>query len=143
MKNRLQDLLLDYIREHNPELFQQLLRDDALHVWVLDKIKEVDMVLTQSKPFKAIEAECMERMTADIRPNRIRYVRDLLEERFSDEYDQLLISGLLNYELVAMTSLCKTLFEQYPPVEEIENPELDQQVVRIISDYLLTQYQAA
>ena len=105
MKNRLQDLLLDYIREHNPELFQQLLRDDALHVWVLDKIKEVDMVLTQSKPFKAIEAECMERMTADIRPNRIRYVRDLLEERFSDEYDQLLISGLLNYELVAMTSL--------------------------------------
>ena len=143
MKNRLQDLLLDYIREHNPELFQQLLRDDALHVWVLDKIKEVDMVLTQSKPFKAIEAGCMERMTADIRPNRIRYVRDLLEERFSDEYDQLLISGLLNYELVAMTSLCKALFEQYPPVEEIENPELDQQVVRIISDYLLTQYQAA
>ena len=56
MKNRLQDLLLDYILEHNPELFQQLLRDDALHVWVLDKIKEVDMVLTQSKPFKAIEA---------------------------------------------------------------------------------------
>lgn len=141
MKNRLQDLLLDYIRENNPDLLQQLLADDALESWVHDKIREVELVLTQSKPFKAIEAESMELMTADLRPNRIRYIRDLFEERFPDEHDQLLASGLLSYELVAMTALCQDLFQAYPITDDMEQPQLDQLIVNKISEYLLHQYQ--
>jgi hypothetical protein len=141
MKNKLQDLLLAYIRENNPDLLEQLLTDDALQAWVHDKINEVEMVLTQSKPFKAIEAESMEIMTADLRPNRIRYIRDLFEERFPDEYEQLITTGLLTYELVAMVALCQDLFEIYPITEDMEHAELDRQLVIKISEYLLNQYQ--
>lgn len=141
MKQRLEDLLLDYIRENNPALLEQLLADDALHVWVLEKLKEVDLVLTESKPFKVLEKECMESMTADLRPARIRYIRDLLEERFTAEYEDLLATGLLTYELVSMTAYCQDLFEAYPLQEGIDQPALDQQVVRKLSAYLLNQYQ--
>lgn len=142
MKNQLEDLLLAYIRENNPDLFQQLLADDALHVWVLDKIKEVELVLTQSKPTQQKEMECMEQMTADLRPERIRYIRDLLEERFTSEYEDLIAVGLLSYELVAMTARCQDLFDNYPLHEGMDHAELDRLAVATISEYLLTQYQA-
>lgn len=141
MKNKLQDLLLNYIREHHPLLLQQLLADDALHAWVLDKLSVVDMVLTQSKPYHLLEAECMELLTADLRPHRLRYIRDLFEERFTHEYEELCLTGSLHYELTAMAALCKDLFDEYPLIEGMEYPHLDQQVVQRISKYLLHQYQ--
>ena len=48
MTNRLQGLLLGYIRENNPELLLQLEQDDALHAWVLEKILEVELVLNSA-----------------------------------------------------------------------------------------------
>lgn len=141
MKNKLQYLLLDYIREHHPELLQQLLSDDALHAWVLDKLSVVDMVLTQSKPYHLLEAECMELLTVDLRPKRWRYVRDLFEERFTLEYEQLCITRMHHYEITAMTALCKDLFDQYPLIEGMDYPDLDQQIVARISQYVLQPYQ--
>lgn len=141
MKNKLQDLLLDYIREHHPDFLQQLLSDDTLQAWVLDKIKVVDMMLTQSKPYHLLEAECMELLTADLRPKRWRYIRDLFEERFTHEYEQLCLTGMIHYELTAMAALCKDLFDQYPLIEGMDYPDLDQQIVARINQYLLHQYQ--
>ncbi len=136
MKDKLQGMLLRYIRENNPDLLQQLEEDDALHAWVLDKLKEVEMVLSQSKPGAALEAQCMDIMTADLRPSRMRYIRDLFEERFPEDHDRMLESGTLTYEMVEITALCHDLFEDMPLIEGIENPSLDRLTVIKISDYL-------
>lgn len=139
MKDKLQGLLLGYIRENNPELLQQLQEDDGLHAWVLEKIKTIEMVLGQSKPVAALEAQCMNLLTAELRPSRMRFVRDLFEERFSGEYDLMLMSGTLAYELLAMTTACLDLFEDRILLDGVEDPELENLVVKRISDYLFSQ----
>jgi hypothetical protein len=139
MRQKLQGMLLAYIRENNPDLLQQLEEDDALHAWVLEKIKEVELVLNQSKPSVALEVQCMDIMTADLRPSRMRYIRDLFEERFPDEHDQMLRAGTLTYEVLEMAAACHELFENMPIVEGLENPQLDRLAVNRISDYLHAQ----
>jgi hypothetical protein len=139
MKEKLQGMLLGYIRENNPDLFQQLDEDDALHAWVLEKLKEVEMVLNQSRPNAALEAQCMDIMTADLRPSRMRYLRDLFEERFSGEHDLMLASGTLTYELMEMVSACHDLFEDNVLLDGIDHPELDRLIVKRISTYLHSQ----
>lgn len=140
MTNKLQGLLLGYIRENNPELLLQLEEDDALHAWVLEKIKEVEMVLTASKPSYMIEAECMEIMTADLKPSRFRYVRDLFETEFTDVYDRMRDAGTLNYELISLVSACHQVFEDMPLIEDMDNPQLDHAIAGVIGEYLQADY---
>ncbi len=136
MIDKLQGLLLGYIKENNPELLWQLEEDDALHAWVLEKIREVELVLNQSKPSPMSETNYLEMMTADLKPSKFRYLRNLFEAEFSDDYDRMMKAGTLTYELVNMVSACHTVFEDMPLIEEMENPHLDHAVAGIISDYL-------
>ncbi len=139
MSQTLQHLLLNYIRENNPALLTQLQKDDSLHAWVCDKIEEVEIVLGQAKP--TTDSAFMEVLTVDLQPSRFRYVRDLFETEFRDEYERMMEAGTLNYELVNLVSACHPLFEQTPLIEDMDNPQLDHAVANVINDYLLSQYE--
>ena len=136
MTNKLQGLLLGYIKENNPALLNQLEQDDALHQWVFEKIQEVELVLDQAKPSNFSESAFMEVFKADLHPSRFRYVRDLLETEFTDVYERMLESGTLQYELVNMVSACHYLFADMPLVEDMDNPALDHAVAAVINEYL-------
>ena len=141
MTQTLQHLLLNYIRENNPALLTQLRKDDALHAWVCDKIQEVEMVLNQSKPGPVNEHQFFDILIMDLQPSRFRYVRDLFETEFSDEYERMMEAGTLNYELVNMVSACHPLFEEFPLIEDMDNPQMDHAVANLINDYLNSQYE--
>ena len=136
MTNKLQGLLLGYIKENNPELLLQLEQDDALHTWVMEKIQEVELVLNNAKPTLLNETEYMEILTADLKPSKFRYVRDLFETEFTNDYERMVEAGTLSYELVNIVSACHQLFEDMPIIEGMENPHLDHAVARVINDYL-------
>jgi len=141
MTNKLQGLLLGYIKENNPELLFQLEQDDALHQWVTEKIQEVELVLNNAKPTNISESFFMEIFTTDMQPSRYRYVRDLFETEFTDAYEQMLEAGTLHYELVNMVSACHGLFEEMPLNEDMENPMLDHVVAVVINNCLESVYQ--
>lgn len=140
MKETLQGLLLDYIRENNPELLARLRLDDGLHAWVMDKISEVELVLNSAKPSYMIETECMDLMTANLQPSRIRYLRDLFETEFTDVCDRMIEAGTLAYELVRLAGICTSAFETFPLVDDMENPQLDHAIACTIHEYLQSSY---
>lgn len=140
MSDKLQGLLLGYIRENNPDLLFQLDEDDALHVWVLEKIREVEMVLQQSKPIA--DHEFLDLMTADLKPSKFNYLRDLLEEEFPEDYERLKESGMMRYEIVHLIHLCSYYFETMPISEDPdENRQLDYAVNGVITDYFAGVYE--
>ena len=136
MTDKLQGLLLGYIKENNPELLWQLEQDDALHAWVMEKMKEGELVLNNARPSVLNESECLEILTADLKPSKFTYVRDLFEAEFTDEYERMQKAGTLPYELMNMVSACHDLFDNMPLIEDIENPHLDHAAAGIINDYL-------
>ncbi len=142
MRDKLQGLLLGYIRENNPDLLFQLEEDDALHAWVLEKIQEVELVLQNSKPSLLMEADYLDLMTAELKPSKFHYIRDLLEEAFPAEYEQMKASGALSIEVVNMISACKGLFDEFPLSEDMEeNLALDHAATGVISDFLQGAYE--
>jgi hypothetical protein len=137
MSDKLQGLLLGYIRENNPDLLQQLDEDDALHAWVIEKIREVEMVLGDAKAACMPDTEYVDLMTADLKPSKFHYMRDLLEDQFSEDFDQLLQAGTLRADIIQMIAACGNLFEEMPLREIVEeNVQLDYAVKRVISNYL-------
>jgi hypothetical protein len=138
MSDKLQGLLLGYIKENNPDLLMQLDEDDALHAWVIEKIHEVELVLGDAKARRVPDNEFMDLMTVDLKPSKFHYMRDLLEDQFPEEFDQLLASGELRFEVIQMIGLCNHLFEAMPLREDIdENAQLDHAVKTVMTNYLL------
>lgn len=135
MKQKLQGLLLGYIRENNPGLFKQLQEDDGLHAWIMEKIAEVELVLNASMP-SPTEKDFMDLMAVDLHPSRFRFVRDLFETEFTDMYEQMRKAGTLQYELLSMVALCHHLFDEMPFEEGIDNPQLDHAVACVMGEYL-------
>jgi len=138
MSDKLQGLLLGYIKENNPDLLMQLDEDDALHAWVIEKIREVELVLGDAKARRVPDNEFMDLMTVDLKPSKFHYMRDLLEDQFPEDFDQLLASGELRFAIIQMIGLCNHLFESNPLREDIdENAQLDHAVKAVMTDYLL------
>jgi hypothetical protein len=140
MKDTLQGLLLGYIRDNNPELLLQLTNDDALHAWVCDKIREIEVVLQDAKP-SPDESDFMHVFASDLQPSRFRFVSELFKLEFTDVYERMQEAGTLHYELINMVSACHCLFEDMPLVEGMENPQLDHAVAEAISEYLQVSYE--
>src|SRR5436190_1903010 len=118
MSAKLQGLLLGYIKENNPDLLMQLDEDDALHAWVIEKIREVELVLGDAKARRVPDNEFMDLMTVDLKPSKFHYMRDLLEDQFTEDFDRLLASGELRFEVIQMIGLCQHLFEAMPLRED-------------------------
>jgi hypothetical protein len=142
MSDKLQGLLLGYIRENNPDLLSQLDEDDALHAWVIEKIREVEMVLQQSKPSVIPDNEFMDLMTADLKPSKFHYVRDLLEDQFPEDFDRMLEAGTLRFDIIQIIGACGNLFEEMPLREVMEeNAQLDHAVKNVIMNHLVGVYE--
>lgn len=141
MTDKLQGLLLGYIKANNPELLFQLEQDDALHQWVMEKIQEVELVLNNAKPTNLSETAFMKMFRADLQPSRFRFVRDLLEAEFTDAHDRMLEAGTLQYELVNIVCACHDLFDDMPLMHDMENPQLDHAIAGVINDYLQMAYE--
>ena len=114
----------------------QLQKDDALHAWVSDKIQEVEMVLNESQTGQVNEDQFFDILTIDLQPSRFRYVRDLFETEFRDDYERMMEAGTLNYELVNLVSACHPLFEEFPLIEGMDNSQMDHAVAGVIYEYL-------
>ena len=142
MNDKLQGLLLGYIRENNPDLLYQLDEDDALHAWVTEQIREVELVLGNAKATRIADTAYMDLMTVELKPSKFHYMRDLLEDQFVEDFNRFLASGELRYELIELIGLCNPFFEAMPLQEDIhENRQLDHAVKGVISQYLAGSYE--
>lgn len=129
MKKQLEGLLYEYLKENNPDLFVLLDEADALHAFVLAEIEEVSHLVT-------IE-ECMDAMTVELRPSKYLYIKNILEDEFPFDYQQLSDCGILKYEVINMVAACDPVFDEFPLTEESEVYEhLKFEVMGVMSDYL-------
>lgn len=141
MKEFLIGKLLEYIRDNNPDVLFALEAEDKLRVWLYDKANAAEFLMQQlesnKQPEYIIAERCLQEMTKDLRPSRYNYILNILEEEFATENKQLLQSGLLQYEVINMTSYCNPIFNDLLFTEENEdNRFIRYAITGAISEYL-------
>lgn len=137
MNEKLASLLLQYLKENNPDLLHLLEEMDSLPAWLQEKIKDVSHLIAETKPEYIIKAECMDEMTKELRPSKFLFVKNILEDEFPNDYQRLTDSGVLQFEVINMVNACMPVFHVLPLTEESEDDnELKYAVIGVVSDYL-------
>lgn len=141
----MQTLLLrklhSYIIHNNPEILLRLEEDFSVTSYLESKVAGVldllQSLLAEGKPAYIIEELCTNAMTADLRPSKANYLKELLSEEFEAEYERMRESGTLTYETVNLISICMPVFAAFDFSEENEdNRLLRYTLVGMVHDYL-------
>ncbi len=142
MKDNLIKKLHEYIKENNPDVFMKLERDKKITEYLLIKIGSVDALINQSRkgqPDYIIEDACMEVLTQELRPSRYNYILNILEQEFEKIINQLLASGLLQFEAINMIGYCKSVFEDLNFSEANEDNQFTRYAITgALAEYLET-----
>ena len=114
-----------YITENNPDLLLELQQHNAVTGYLESKVAGImtlmEELFEQGQNAYEIEEQCLEELTADLRPSRYLYIRELLADEFEPEYVKLLDTGLIVFELLNLVQSCKSVFEELGFTSENED----------------------
>jgi hypothetical protein len=137
MKAILANKLYEYLRDNNPDILFRLSETNSTDSYIKENLDAVESLIQQDKPAYQVEYECMNTMTADLRPSKFNYIRNILEDEFPKDFQRLHDSGVLIFEVINMISTCKDVFDKISLTEENEDDSMLRSVVTgVISDYL-------
>lgn len=141
MRERLMQLLLQYVKENNPDLLYQMENETVLMEWLAKRVGSVAGLWEQMKrkrqPDVTIEEVCMDAITKDLRPSRFQYVYHILEEEFAVEHSRLKNNGVLRFEIINLISYCQSTFDDLRFSEENEDNRFTRYAITgMIRDYL-------
>lgn len=122
MISKLKEKLLAYILTNNPDLGMQLQSEYSITQYVEDKIMSIMPILEgwygEGKPTYVIEELAVQAMTKDLRPSRFNYIKQIVREEFTDDYERLEKAGILTYEVINLVAACREQFETFGFTEE-------------------------
>lgn len=115
----MQELLIQkihqYIIANNPDLLIELQVNSSVTSYLQTKVSGIvemlEQLLLDKTPEYIIEETCMEVLTQDLRPSRYNYIKEILEEDFTKQYEQFREDGILTTEIINLIQLCGSVFE--------------------------------
>jgi len=141
MQNLLMEKLRAYIAGNNPDLLVSLQGNFSVTQYLEDKVAlampMVEQLIAEGKPSYIIEELSMNELTADLRPSKFNYIKNILEEEFADDYKRLAETGVLTYEIINLIETCKEVFETFEFSEANEDDRfLRYAIIAELHDYL-------
>lgn len=125
MQNVLSEKLWAYIIHNNPDLMFSLQESRSVTRYLEEKVNGVlplaEQLLADGNPLYIVEERCLNAMTEDLQPSRFQYIRSVLEDEFSKDYERLKENGTLTYEIVNLIETCKNVFNDFGFSKENED----------------------
>jgi hypothetical protein len=108
--------------------------------YLTEKVNDImpmaETLVSERRPQYIIEEMCLQEMTAELRPSKYLFIREIVEQEFSEQYEALRDSGTLTYEIVNLINECSPLFAELGFRENGENSSLRYAVISQVDDYL-------
>ena len=141
MEEKLKEKLWAFIAENNPELMFNLQEDYSVRKYLDGKIHALLPQLEQWKkdqvPGYLMEDMAMRELTADLKPSKFHYIREILEAEFKTDFLRFREAGVLTYEVVNLLDTSKEAFEAINFSEENKGSRrLRYAVMGMIAAYL-------
>lgn len=138
----LKEKLWQYIIDHNPDLMFDLQETYSVSKYLEDQVATVltfvDQQMEAQIPDYAIQEQCMEQLTASLKPSRFLYIRNLLDNEFPKDYERLREDGTLTFEVINMMQACKEIFDAFEfSVGNEDNRHLRYAIIAEVHDYLI------
>lgn len=129
-----------YISINNPDLLFVLEQEGKVTEYLTDKVKillDNTSTTNENLPGYIVEDNCMEILTAELKPSRYHYIKELFEKEFEQEFKLLNNTPALQTELINMVNYCREVFDEIGFSEENEDSAfLMYNIIGAISEYL-------
>lgn len=110
MESLLKEKLWAHIAHHNPDLMLNLQADHSVTKYLDEKMNGIKTMIAQlvaeAKPQYIIQDLCLEALTAELIPSKFLYIRSVIEEDFSNDFERLKETGILTYEVANLITIC-------------------------------------
>lgn len=140
MQQLLREKLWAYIVDHNPELMISLQEEFSVTAYLTEKVNGImpllENMVEEQKPPYLIEEACLQELTAELKPSKFLYIRGIVEEEFTAQFEALRDCGTLTYEIVNLIRECSAIFAEFGFSENGENSSLRYAVIAQVDDYL-------
>jgi hypothetical protein len=138
MKENLIQLLYRYISDNNPDVLVSLENEAGVTDYLNQQLSTVTLLLSREGiPDYIMEAECMELLTADLRPSKYLYIASILEDEFLSDHVLFQMLGVLQFEVINMIVHCNAVFDSIGFTEDNEDDNfLRYSIIGTISEYL-------
>ncbi len=141
MQSMLTEKLWAYIVHNNPDFMLRLQEEHSVTRYLQEKVSAVmpmvAQLLREGKPQHVIEEICFNEMTEELKPSRYQYIRSVIEEEFTADYEQMKENGTLSYEVVNLIKACNSIFSHFDFNSENEaNRYLRYAIIGQVHDYL-------
>ena len=117
MQELLMHKLYAYVGGNNPELLLELQQEKSVTDWLMEKVEAIDTtfqeLISKDTPVYEIEEQCMALLTAELKPSRYQFIRNLLEEEFTKEFGRLENGGNLVATIIEMIPICEEAFQRF------------------------------
>lgn len=132
--------LHNHIRENNPDLLLQLEQEAGVTSYLQEKVNALSSFIELSKkeqPEYIVEEACMDLLTADLKPSRYNYIKNLIGEDFEKHAEVFERNGILQTEIINLVSYCKEIFDSIAFNESNEDDHfIKYTITGAVSEYL-------
>lgn len=115
--SRIREKLKADILINNPDMLPKFNSNYSFLDFLVDKIHSIYPMMQQlkeeGKPEHAIVELCLEELTKEFRPSKFRYVTDLMQAEFPEDYERLKKLGVLTFECVNVIEKCTPVFDTF------------------------------
>jgi hypothetical protein len=137
MKEHLMQLLYQYISDNNPDVLVSLENEAGVTEYLHQMLSTVTHLLSREGiPDHIMEEECMEVLTADLKPSKYLYIAGILEEEFPSDHLLFQSLGVLQFEIINMIDYCGTAFQAGFTEDNEDDNYLRYLITGAISEYL-------
>lgn len=141
MRNVLTEKLWTYIVHNNPDLMFRLQESCSVTRYLEEKVNTVmpmiAQLLDEGRPQYIIEELCFNAMIEELKPSRYQYIRSVIEEELTADYERMKENGTFTYEVVNLIEECTSIFNDFDFNSENEaNRHLRYAIIGQIHNYL-------
>ncbi|WP_410220782.1 hypothetical protein [Pedobacter sp.] len=142
MVSALKEKFWQYIIDHNPDLMFDLQETYSVSKFLEEQVGMLALFIEQQieaqVPEYIIQEQCLEQLTAPLKPSRFLYIKNVVEEEFPDDFETMREAGTLTYEVINMMQACKEIFEAFDfSVENEDSRHLRYAIIAEVHDYLV------
>lgn len=146
MRTQIKEQFKNLLQEDYPEVILLFTENGSLQQYLEDRITTIDPLidelLQEDMTNEEVITLCMEQLTAGFGPSKYKYLSEVMEQEFPEEYEQFSQAGVLKFEVTNLIVACIAAFDAFEfSLDKLDDTFMRHMIIAEMHDYLISRTQ--
>lgn len=146
MRTQIKEQFKILLQEDYPEVILLFTENGSLQQYLEDRITTIDPLidelLQEDMTNEEVITLCMEQLIAGFGPSKYKYLSEVMQREFPEEYEQFNHAGVLKFEVTNLIVACMAAFDAFEfSLDNLDDTFLRHMIIAEMHDYLISRTQ--